>query len=72
MLEQMHGEKTMIYLLKMNNFEKLENAFQSFEQVLTEIPADWLEHIPSSDDFLAQIKVLLQSYQSDNFWEAIK
>ncbi len=51
---------------------KIATAFQLFNQIIQDIPKDWLEHIPSSNDFVAQIKVLLQSYQSDNFWEAIK
>ncbi len=51
---------------------KIATAFKSFDQIIQDIPEDWLEHISSSDDFLAQIKVLLQSYQSDSFWEAIK
>lgn len=58
--------------LKNEYFKKIDNAFQSLDQIIKEIPVDWLEHIPSSDDFMAQIKVLLQSYQSNSFWEAIK
>lgn len=51
---------------------RFATAFQRLDDILEEIPEEWLENIADADGEIERIKVVLGKYQSDEFWEAIK
>ena len=48
---------------------RFATAFQRLDNILEEIPEEWLEGIADADGEIERIKVVLGKYQTDEFWE---
>ena len=51
--------------------DRMRNAFSNWDEIVAEIPDDWKELIPDLDGFLEKLRVLLEEFEHDNFWEAL-
>lgn len=57
---------------RQNLYSRFATAFQGLDDILEDIPEEWLEGIADADGEIERIKVVLGKYQTDEFWEAIK
>lgn len=50
---------------------RMSHAISFWDEIINEIPIEWLELIPDSDGFFARLKVVLEKFKNDEFWEVI-
>lgn len=60
------------YDLQQRYEERMEIALTHWDYVVTKIPEDWKEGVTDFDGFIEQIKLILNEYQSKQFWEGLK
>lgn len=52
--------------------EKMKNALQSWDDLISKIPNDWKDEIVGFDGFTSQLKLILDKYKTNLFWEELK
>jgi hypothetical protein len=52
--------------------EKMTNALQHWDVLISGIPCDWKVEIAGFDGFTEQLKLILDKYKTNLFWEGLK
>ena len=50
---------------------KFEEAMLDFDAVINIIPREWLDGLKDADGEIDRIRVLLNDFVNENFWEAL-
>lgn len=50
---------------------RMERSISFWEDIVSEIPEEWLELIPDPDGFFGQLKVILEKFNHNEFWEVL-
>ena len=62
----------MDYDLQQSYEERIEIALTNWDDSVSDIPDDWKEGVTDFDGLIEQIKLVLNEYQIEQFWEGLK
>lgn len=60
------------YVLQQNFEQRIRKAMNSWNDLVAAIPDDWKEGVADFDGLVAEMKLVLEQYQTQQFWEGLK
>lgn len=55
-----------------NYEERMRNSLLIWDDLISSIPSDWKEGITGFDGFISELKLILDNYKIDLFWEELR
>jgi hypothetical protein len=52
--------------------ERMRNSLQHWEYLISNIPSDWKVEVTGFDGFINQLKLILDKYKTNLFWEELR